>query len=397
MLERGGGSFRPSDRFLGILFIFDRGTPFKDTLPTFGWWKRFTKRHPQLRLRTPSLIDPGRSAMSRSSILNRYFEEAKRFLCTLDILNDPDKILNIDETWYCEKGEKSQKVVTTAQCKVPYKVYGERQSHTTLTMCVSASGKWLPSMITFQGNIPKTELVHETGPKDTLYSNSASGHIDTELYLQYIRHIEPFLCRRRPLAIFQDNLSCHENLDLVEFCLEKNIHLFNLPSKSSHLVQPLDKLFGLLKTKIEEVKHEVVVVQQRNTNRSQVPVLVRFAMNRISASTIRDSFRNTGLCPLDHTAIGDSLLLNHQEVAETQTNRSDSHTDNHVIPRSEDAIETDGLSLEVFDDDGHSIDVQSISDKVGSKETQKDPIVSTVFRLYNKRCAYTSRRDLRGG
>ena len=55
----------------------------------------------------------------------------------------------------------------------------------------------------------------------TLFIHSPSGHIDTELYFQYIRHIEPFLCKRRPIAIFQDNLSCHENLDLVEFCLKK--------------------------------------------------------------------------------------------------------------------------------------------------------------------------------
>ena len=54
------------------LFCF-RGTPFKNDIPTSGWWKNFLRRHPQLRLRTPSLIDPGRSSMSSASVLNRFF------------------------------------------------------------------------------------------------------------------------------------------------------------------------------------------------------------------------------------------------------------------------------------------------------------------------------------
>ena len=311
--------------------------------------------------------------MSRSSILNRYFEDAERFLRTLDILNDPEKIYNIDESWYCEKAEKLKKVVTTANCKIPYKVYGGRQSHTTLTMCISASGKWLPVMITFQGTIPKTEVVHDAGPKDALYSSSDSGHIDTELYTQYIKHIKPFLCKRRPVAIFQDNLSSHESLELVEFCVEKNIHLYNLPSKSSHLVQPLDKLFGLLKQKIEDVKHETVIVQQKNTNRSQVPLLVRFAMNRISQFTIRESFRDTGLCPLDSSAISKALLVSPQDMQESQANHAESQA-NHAESAANHV--TSGLSLQVFDDNGNNLDPEVISDNMNCAQTQTNPIES---------------------
>ena len=222
-------------------------------------------------------------------------------------------------------------------------------------------------MITFQGTIPKTETVHDAGPKDALYSSSDSGHIDTELYAGYIRHIEPYLCKKRPIAIFQDNLSCHENLELVEFCVEKNIHLFNLPSRSSHILQPLDKLFGLLKEKIEAVKHEAVIVQQKNTNRSQVPLLVRFAMNRICQSTIRDSFRNTGLCPLDSSAISETLLASPHDK-ESQANHADSHA-NHAESQAT-------ISLQVFDDIGHSLDPEINSDNVSSKMTQTNPIES---------------------
>ena len=137
----------------------------------------------------------------------------------------------------------------------------------------------------------------------------------------------------------------------------------------------MDKLFGLLKTKIEEVKHEAVIAQQKSTNRSQVPVLVRFAMNRISISKIQSSFHDTGLCPLDSSAISGSLLSDRQDVAESHINHAEDHT-NHTVTRFEDAMQTDGLSLQVFDDAGQSLDPESIAEKVGSKETQTDPIES---------------------
>ena len=102
-----------------------------------------------------------------------------------------------------------------------------------------------PAHVHIQGS----EDLHLTGPKKALYTQSQSGHIDSELYLEYIKHIEPLLNPERPVVILQDNHSCHENSALIEFCLAKQIHIFNFPPKVTHLIQPLDKLsLTILKT-----------------------------------------------------------------------------------------------------------------------------------------------------
>ena len=229
--------------------------------------------------------------MSRAAVMSDFFNDAEQFLREIGIFNVPSRIFNVDETWYCEKAEKMRKVVVPSTSKMPYKVHGGRKDHTTMTMCASAEGTVLPTMFTFKGSIPRDSSVHELRPKDALYTESESGHIDSELYIQYIKHIEPFLGRTRPVVIFQDNAGCHENLELIEFCIDKNVHLYNLPSKTTHLLQPLDKIFGLLKDKIEDVKHETHIVQQKSVKKSQIPMVVRFAINRISTKQCKTRFR----------------------------------------------------------------------------------------------------------
>ena len=36
-----------------------RGNSFKEKIPTKGWWYRFQRRHKEVVLRTPSMIDGG--------------------------------------------------------------------------------------------------------------------------------------------------------------------------------------------------------------------------------------------------------------------------------------------------------------------------------------------------
>ena len=99
-------------------------------------------------------------------------------------------------------------------------------------------------MITFAKSIPQGDQFLKSGPDKALYNMTESGHIDSDLYIQYIQHIEPMLSPTRHVVLFQDNLYAHESVELVEFCIEKKIPLINFPSKITHIIQPMDKLFG---------------------------------------------------------------------------------------------------------------------------------------------------------
>ena len=193
--------------------------------------------------------------MSRASVMDVFFADLKVFLDENDLLNKASRIFNIDETWDNPMQEKSRKVVMGEHVENPYTIFGGTSEHITFTVCASADGQFLPPMITFR-SLPRSDEFHGEGPENALYSQSESGHTDTGLYLSYIKHLKPYLGPERSVVIFQDNLAAHENLELVRFCLEHGIMLYNFPSKTSHILQPLDKLFWSLKTNITKQKTE---------------------------------------------------------------------------------------------------------------------------------------------
>ena len=139
-------------RFFSI-FLF-RGRPFLKGVPSCGWLNRFLRRHKQLRVRVPSLNDPGQYNMSRAGVMDSFFEHYKTMLLHTLLLNEPSRIYNIDESWFNPRDEKNQKVVVNGQSKMPYKVFQGAHPHVTLTLCIRADGDWVAPMFTFKGSIP---------------------------------------------------------------------------------------------------------------------------------------------------------------------------------------------------------------------------------------------------
>ena len=234
-------------------------------------------------------------------------------------------------------------------------------------MCISADGKFLPPMFTFKGTVPTDWQMLELCPKDALYSESEKGHINSELYLVYVKHLEQFLNRERPVVIFQDNLGSHENVALVEFCMSKDIHLFNFPPKTSHLLQPLDKLFGTFKDKVEDKKHDAVIIQQNPATREKLPILSKFALSSITPHAVREAFIITGIYPLDQSVIPQSSLVGDQQQVAA-------------------AVETDvqpSVNSDVTSD-ANSEDI-STHPRAIMTQTGFSSVVS-MFILYNREC-----------
>ena len=111
---------------------------------------------------------------------------------SLGLKDKPARLYNIDETWFNSRDEKLQKIVTRRKNTLPYKIFPGLQPHITLTFCIRGDGEWVPPMFTNKKNLPTNSEFFKSGPKDAIYTVSSSGHIDSELYLTYIKHIEPF-------------------------------------------------------------------------------------------------------------------------------------------------------------------------------------------------------------
>ncbi|KAI4457966.1 helix-turn-helix psq domain [Holotrichia oblita] len=100
-----------------------RKTLFKENQPGRHWYEAFFKRHPNLTLRTPEAVTKASSCVSERDIKN-WFSNIENYLKEkhyFDILRDPTRVLNGDETCFlfCPKEDK---VVAPRGAKNVYQV-----------------------------------------------------------------------------------------------------------------------------------------------------------------------------------------------------------------------------------------------------------------------------------
>ena len=311
--------------------------------------------------------------MSKSSVMDTFLNDVEVFLKDNGLIDQPHRIYNIDETWDNPTQEKHQKVLVDKEMPVAYKVYGGTSEHVTLTFGASADGTFLPPMITFQ-SIPASDSFHGEGPENALYSESSSGHTDSDLYLRYIKHIEPVLCPERPVLIYQDNLGAHENLELIQYCLSKGIFLYNFPRKTTHLLQPMDKLFWKLKENMRVQKGKARMVKKAFISKAKIPLITRYAMQAMSSAEIRSAFSATGIYPLDRSKISPDKLIGDREIP---TNSAQYPTDTTPIDSSTIAVAhpTGSVVLGVYDDNDEDIS-HTPTATMRCATTQTDPIKS---------------------
>ena len=129
---------------------------------------------------------------------------------------------------------------------------------------VSASGAVIPPFIVWQGRTHRESYYTEGGVKfEATFAVSPSGYMDDELGFEYMKtHFEPYTRGTGPQGteastpptrcLIVDGHSSHIAWKVVKYALDHDIHMICLPSKSTHLLQPLDVgCFGVLQTTYE--------------------------------------------------------------------------------------------------------------------------------------------------
>jgi len=124
---------------------------------------------------------------------------------------------------------------------------------------VSPGGVVIPPFIVWQGKTHRESYYREGGVEhEATFAVSPSGYMDDELGLEYMRqHFEPYTRgdyegNPPPRCLIVDGHSSHVAWRVVKYALAHNIYMICLPSKSTHLLQPLDVgCFSLLQTTYE--------------------------------------------------------------------------------------------------------------------------------------------------
>ena len=272
---------------------------------TIGWWNRFTKRHPQLSLRTPATLSLSRARASTQESIGCYFDLFEKILDDHCLHEQPSLIYNMDETGFPldprplktihEKGEKN-----------PISLTSGSKSQVTVVACVSASGQTIPPLIIWKRKTMSPDMANGEIP-GTQYGFSDTGWMKSKLFdswfkKQFLRYAPA----SRPLILLLDGHSSHYCPDTLKLAAENGVIIVALPPNTTHLTQPLDKgVFGPFKVHWKRVCHDYQVSHPgRVINDYNFCSLFSKAwIESMTCVNIIAGFRTTGVYPVNRDAI----------------------------------------------------------------------------------------------
>lgn len=159
-----------------------------------------------------------------------------------DVLSDPRRIFNFDET-AIHLNPPKKFFLSTRGAKNVYNISDNEKECLTVLLGCNAKGECPPAMILYRyERVPSH--ISTSVPKSITMGASKSGWMSSEIFYRYMT--ETFLPWTQlqnipfPILVFLDGHASHLTLPLCEFCNENKIILVALPPNSTHILQPLD-------------------------------------------------------------------------------------------------------------------------------------------------------------
>ncbi|CAG4988713.1 unnamed protein product [Colias eurytheme] len=134
-----------------LVETLNRPNPFKDGVPGRHWFQNFLKRHPTISRRVAQNLPTNRNEVKEEAIrlwfgrVRQYFEENN----LIDLLDDPARIFNCDETGFFLCPKAKQVIVQRGSKKVYTRVANDEKECLTVLVNVAADGKVAPPMVLY--------------------------------------------------------------------------------------------------------------------------------------------------------------------------------------------------------------------------------------------------------
>ena len=111
----------------------------------------------------------------------------------------------------------------------------EREKTHTVLSCVSASGFVLPPMMVYPRKTCMPDKLKEGAIPNTLFGNSESGWINSQLFVEWFVFFIKTIPPMRPVLLIQDGHSSHVSIELIEMARANDVILLCLPAHTSHM------------------------------------------------------------------------------------------------------------------------------------------------------------------
>jgi hypothetical protein len=188
-----------------------------------AWAYGFMKRHSQLSLRCPEATSMARLAGFNHIQVGRFFDILKHEY-------EKDKftaaqIYNVDESGITGV-QKPGKIIAQKGSKQVGKVVSAERGQTITVVCsMSAAGTYVPPMFLFKRVYMNASLANGA-PPGSLCLPSASGWMDSQLFVRYMTHFIEFTrpSESKPILLIYDGHQSHKSLEVVQLARENYNH-----------------------------------------------------------------------------------------------------------------------------------------------------------------------------
>ena len=233
----------------------------------------------------------------------KFFDQLKEVCSKTEY--PASRIFNVDEVELTDYSVKSSRVWNLEERNqvAPH----ESESGlilTTAVLCMSASGVYVPPMLTFPSVEENTDL-GEGAPKGSVLAFNPSGWMKLELFRKwldhFIEHVKP--APGAPVLLIIDGHLMHtRNFEILKLCDENHIRLLLVPPVCGHL-HPLEvSLLNLIN--MNYIRD--VFASSQTTTVTMENVAYFFGRSYEAVATTDEatsSFRRTGIFPLNPAVV----------------------------------------------------------------------------------------------
>ena len=284
-----------------ILDTEKRKTPFTNNRPQKDWWYGFLRRHPELQMKKTADLEVARAIACKPERLKKWYDQYRDF-CSANNIIDPGQVFNFDESGFPLQAGNTGKVVVERGTKVAYRVTADKKTQITAFACICADGTILDPGVIFPG----IRAVYEYGLSlPGYFAFTEKGYMETDKFYSWFANVFVRKVERRPVVLLLDGHESHIDLHTMKLAKQEGIHLFALPSHTSHITQPLDvAFFHPLKLGWKKVCKDFMDTTLCSVNKATFGSLFMKAWNdSVKPETVVSGFRRSGIWPIDFAAI----------------------------------------------------------------------------------------------
>ncbi|KAK7095561.1 hypothetical protein V1264_006951 [Littorina saxatilis] len=274
------------------------------------WYRHFMRRHPEISLRQPEATSFARAEGFNREAVNRYFNLLEELVDDNSL--HASRIFNMDETGISTVQTKCQKVLAQkGKHQIGSMSSGERGVNTTIVLCASAAGNYVPPFVIFKRKRMPPSLA-EGSPVGSGVTCNDSGWMDGNMFYtwlqHFIKHVKPNV-EEKVLIVLDGHKSHTSNLDAINLAREHVVILLSLPPHTTHKTQPMDRsVFKPLQAYYDQAIERWL---RNNPGRLVTPFQICSLFNEAylktaTMQTAMNGFRSCGIWPCSREVCEDS-------------------------------------------------------------------------------------------